>query len=82
LKDINAERLDFVLGSFDVVVLLRGTIKSIDSRIMEPRSPYIRKIETLLVLEMYDWEEMSGRLNEQHGLIFGALGLLFGKLVP
>lgn len=65
LKDINVERMDFVHGSFDVVVLLRGSMKSIDSRIMELRkSPFIRRTETLLCLEMYNWEDISGRLNE------------------
>jgi hypothetical protein len=65
LKDINVERMDFVHGSFDVVVLLRGSMKSIDTRIMELRkSPFIRRTETLLCLEMYNWEDISGRLNE------------------
>jgi hypothetical protein len=65
LKDINVERLDFVHGSFDAVVLLRGTTKSIDARIMDLRKiPFIRRTETLLCLEIYNWEDISGRLNE------------------
>jgi len=65
LKDISVERLDFVHGSFDAVILLRGTTKSIDTRIMEIRKiPFIRRTETLLCLEMYNWEDISGRLNE------------------
>jgi hypothetical protein len=64
-KDINVERMDFVHGSFDVVVLLRGTMKSIDAKIMELRkSPLIRRTETLLAFEMLNWEDISGRLNE------------------
>jgi hypothetical protein len=64
-KHINVERMDFVHGSFDVVVLLRGTMKSIDARIMELRkSPLIRRTETLLAFEMPNWEDMTGRLNE------------------
>ena len=64
-KDINVERMDFVHGSFDAVVLLRGTMKSIDSKIMELRkSPFIRRTETLLCFEMPNWEDMSGRLDE------------------
>lgn len=63
-KDINVERMDFVHGSFDVVILLRGTMKSIDARIMELRkSPLIRRTETLLCFELPDWD-VSGRLNE------------------
>jgi|SRR5271157_79666 len=66
LKDINVERMDFVHGSFDVVVLLRGTMKSIDSRIIELRkSPFIRRTETLLCFaEMLNWEDITGRLSE------------------
>ncbi len=64
-KDINVERMDFVHGSFDAVILLRGTMKSIDTRIMELRkSPLIRRTETLLCFEMLNWEEISGRLTE------------------
>ncbi len=64
-KDINVERMDFVHGSFDAVVVLRGTMKNIDARIMELRkSPLIRRTETLLAFEMLNWEELSGRLDE------------------
>jgi hypothetical protein len=64
-KDINVDRMDLVHGSFDAVMLLRGTMKSIDARIMELRkSPLIRKTETLLCFEIPSWEDLSGRLNE------------------
>jgi len=66
LKDISVERMDFVHGSFDVVVLFRGTMKSIDARIMELRkATFIGRTETLLCFgEMFNWEDISGRLNE------------------
>jgi len=66
LKDINLERMDFVHGSFDVVVVLRGAMKNIDAKIMELRkSKFIRRTETLLCFgEMFNWEDMSVRLNE------------------
>jgi hypothetical protein len=64
-KNINVERMDFVHGSFDAVILLRGTMRSIDARIMELRkSPLILKTETLLCFETPNWEDLSGRLNE------------------
>jgi len=64
-RDINVDRMDFVHGSYDVVILLRGTMKSIDARIMELRkSPLILRTETLLCFEVPNWEDMSGRLNE------------------
>jgi len=65
VKNINVERMDFVHGSFDAVILLRGTMRSIDARIMELRkSPLILKTETLLCFETPNWEDLSGRLNE------------------
>jgi len=64
-RNINVERIDFVHGSFDVVMILRGTMKSIDARIMELRkTPLIRRTETLLCFEMPNWEEISGRMDE------------------
>lgn len=64
-RDKSLERMDLVLGSFDAVLLLRGTMKSIDAKVLELRkSPLIRATETLLCFEMFNWEDLSGRLNE------------------
>jgi hypothetical protein len=66
LLDSKVERMDFVHGSFDFVIILRGAIKDIDRRVMEMRkSPFVRKTETLICFEMFNWEDLSGRLNEQ-----------------
>lgn len=66
LLDSKVERLDFVHGSFDFVIVLRGGIKDIDVRVMEMRkSPHVRKTETLICFEMFNWEDLSGRLNER-----------------
>lgn len=59
------ERMDFVHGSFDVVVVLNGTMKDVDARIIGLRkSPFVRGTETLICFEMFAWEDLSGRLNE------------------
>lgn len=56
---------DSVHGSFDAVITLQGRMESIDSRIMEVRrSPFVRKTVTLICSEMFDWEDVSGRMNE------------------
>jgi hypothetical protein len=66
ILDSKVERMDFVHGPFDFVIILRGTIKDLDARIMEMRkSPYVRETETLICFEMFTWEDLSGRLNEQ-----------------
>jgi len=49
LKDANSERMDSVHGTFDAIMILRGTWASVDARIMELRkSPSILKTQTLL----------------------------------
>jgi hypothetical protein len=63
--DSKVERMDFVHGSFDFVVMLCGTMEDIDRRIMEMRkSPFVRRTETLICFELFTWEDLSGRLNE------------------
>jgi hypothetical protein len=63
--DSKVERMDFVHGSFDFVIMLCGTMEHIDRRIMELRkSPFVRRTETLICFEMFTWEDLSGRLNE------------------
>jgi len=65
ILDTKVERIDFVHGSFDFVVMLFGTMENVDRRIMELRkSSFVRKTETLICFEMSLWEDLSGRLNE------------------
>lgn len=43
------ERMDFVHGAFDFVIILSGAVKDVDRRIMEIRkSPFVVKTETLI----------------------------------
>jgi len=66
ILDTKAERIDFVHGSFDFVLLLCGpTMENVDKRILELRkSPFVRKTETLVCFELLPWEDLTGRLNE------------------
>jgi hypothetical protein len=65
IVDSKVERMDFVHGSFDFVVVLNGSMKDIDQRVMTMRkSPYVRRTETLICFEMFAWEDLSGRLTE------------------
>jgi hypothetical protein len=65
ILDSKVERMDFVHGSFDFVIILRGTMKDIDLRVLKMRkSPFIRKTETLICHEIFTWEDLSSRLNE------------------
>jgi hypothetical protein len=65
ILDSRVERMDFVHGSFDLVVVLNGAMKDVDSRVMALRkSPFVRRTETLICFEMFTWEDLSGRLNE------------------
>jgi hypothetical protein len=63
--DSKVERMDFVHGPFDFVMVLRGLLKDLDARVMELRkSPFVRRTETLICFEIFSWEDISGRLNE------------------
>lgn len=49
LADSKVERIDFVHGSYDCVIVLSGTVKDMDRRIIEIRkSRFIVKTETLI----------------------------------
>jgi len=66
--DSKVERLDFVHGSFDFIVALKGKLVDIDRLIIELRkSPYILKTQTLICFEMFnwDWDEIKTKLNEE-----------------
>ena len=66
LVDSKVEKMDFVHGPYDFVLILSGTMEDIDSRLMEMRkSPYVRKTETLVCFEMFDLQDISDRLKEQ-----------------
>jgi hypothetical protein len=56
ITDSKVERIDFVHGSFDFVIMLNGTMQNVDRRIMELRkSPFVRKTETLICFEILSW---------------------------
>ena len=65
LVDSKVERMDFVHGPCDFVLILSGTMEDIDTRLLEMRkSPYVRKTETLICFEMFTWEDLSDRLSK------------------
>ena len=65
LVDSKVERMDFVHGSFDFVIILTGSVKDIDRRIIEIRkSSFVRKTETLICFEMFDLTDISDRMKE------------------
>ncbi len=65
ILDSKVERLDFVHGSFDLIITLSGSKYDIDRRILEMRKlPFIRKTETLIPFEMFNWEDIQSKLNE------------------
>jgi hypothetical protein len=66
LVDSKVEKMDFVHGPYDFVLVLSGTMEDIDSRLMEMRkSPYVRRTETLICFEMFDLQDISDRVKEQ-----------------
>jgi flavodoxin len=58
--DPEVERLDFVYGPFDFIIILTGTTSDIDRRILEIRRlPYVQSTETLIPFEMLSWDDAS-----------------------
>ena len=59
ILDSKVERLDFVHGSFDVIIIFSGNKNEIDRRILEMRKlPFVTKTETLIPFEMLNWEDI------------------------
>ncbi len=66
LIDSKVQRTDFVHGPFDFVFVLEGAMNDIDDRILEMRkSPFVRRTETLLCFEMFQWEDLRSMINAQ-----------------
>ena len=58
--DSKTERIDLVHGSFDFVIILSGTRKEMDTRIMQIRKlPFVKRTETLIPLDLLNWEDVS-----------------------
>ena len=65
ILDSKVERMDFVHGSFDFIIILTGNTYDIDRRILEMRKlPYVRRTETLIPFEMLNWDDLSASLSE------------------
>jgi len=64
IRDSKVERMDFVHGSFDLVVVLTGAMKDVDARVIALRKvPFVLRTETLISFGMLTWEDLSSRLN-------------------
>ena len=56
-KGSYVEKIDFVHGTFDFIIILRGTAEDIDRRIMDIRLlPYVHRTETLIPFETSLWK--------------------------
>ena len=65
LVDSKVERMDFVHGPFDFIIVLRGEMEDIDRRILEMRkSPHVRDTATLLAFEMFEWESIKRAIDD------------------
>jgi len=59
------ERMDFVHGSFDFIIIFSGPREDIDNRILEMRRlPYVRSTTTLIPFDMLKWEDLFGTAKE------------------
>ena len=66
ILDSKVEKMDFVHGSFDFIVILKGNTFEIDRRILEMRKlPYVRRTETLIPFDMLNWSDVSDKMKEE-----------------
>lgn len=64
--DPQVERIDFVHGSFDLIIVLSGTKHEIDNRILEMRKlPFVTRTEALIPFDLLNWEDISAKISEQ-----------------
>ncbi|MCW4044360.1 MAG: hypothetical protein NWE94_02440 [Candidatus Bathyarchaeota archaeon] len=64
ILDSKVEKMDFVHGSFDFIIILTGSTHDIDCRILELRQlPYVRRTETLIPFEMLNWDDISAAVK-------------------
>jgi hypothetical protein len=65
ILDPKVEKMNFVHGSFDFLVMLHGPIQDIDRRILEMRKfPFVRSTQTLIAFEMFTWEDLSKEVKK------------------
>jgi len=63
--DPQVEKMNFVHGSFDFVIMLHGAMEDIDRRIVELRkSPFVRNTQSLIAFAMFSWEELSNQVKK------------------
>jgi hypothetical protein len=64
IVDPKVERMDFVHGSYDFIIMFYGAMKEIDRRIIEMRkSPFVRRTESLICFDMFTWDDLSRALR-------------------
>ncbi len=65
ILDSKVEKLDFVHGAYDLIMILSGNKYDIDRRILQMRKlPYVRETQTLIPFEMLDWADIPLKQNE------------------
>jgi hypothetical protein len=63
--DPEVEKMNFVHGSFDFVIMLHGPMDDIERRIIELRkSPFVRSTQSLIAFAMFTWEELYNKVKK------------------
>ncbi len=61
------EKIDFVHGSYDFIIILSGAIEDINRRIIEMRKlSYVRRTETLIPFGALNWDNLPSRALDEH----------------
>ncbi len=61
------EKIDFVHGSYDFILILIGAIEDINRRIIEMRKlSYVRRTETLIPFGALNWDNLPSRALDEN----------------
>jgi len=61
------EKIDFVHGSYDFIIILSGAIEDINRRIIEMRKlSYVRRTETLIPFGALNWDSLPSRALDEN----------------
>jgi hypothetical protein len=61
------EKIDFVHGSYDFIIMLSGPMEEINQKIMDMRKlPYVRKTETLIPFGALNWDNLPTRALDEN----------------
>ena len=69
ILDPKIEKMDFIHGDFNFIIIFSGKINDVENRILEIRKlKYVQKTKTMIPFETLNWEVLSSTYSRIHSL--------------